>query len=88
MLQGLGGCNRYKASDAEQGCFISALDADTGKILWRFNTVARTGEPGGDTWGKLTNMLRAGGETWITGSYDPDSTSPTGASRRPNPGCR
>jgi alcohol dehydrogenase (cytochrome c) len=72
VLQGLGGCNRYKASDAEQGCYISALDVDTGKILWRFNTVARTGEPGGDTWGKLTNMLRAGGETWITGSYDPD----------------
>src|SRR5262249_36597720 len=23
-------------------------------------------------WGKLPNRLRAGGETWITGSYDPD----------------
>ena len=72
VLQGLGGCNRYKASDSEQGCYISALDAATGKILWRFNTTARSGEPGGDTWGKLTNMLRAGGETWITGSYDPE----------------
>jgi alcohol dehydrogenase (cytochrome c) len=72
VIQGLGGCNRYKSSDAEQGCFISALDAATGKILWRFNTVARTGESGGDTWGKLSNMLRAGGETWITGSYDPE----------------
>ena len=29
-------------------------------------------EPGGDTWGKLADNLRAGGETWITGSYDPD----------------
>ncbi len=35
---------------------------------------ARDGEPGGDTWGKLPNLLRAGGDTWITGSYDPDST--------------
>ncbi len=72
VLQGLNGCNRYKASDSDQGCYITALDAATGKILWRFNTVARTGEPGGDTWGKLSNMLRAGGETWITGSYDPE----------------
>jgi alcohol dehydrogenase (cytochrome c) len=72
VLQGLGGCNRYKASDSDQGCYITALDAATGKVLWRFNTVARTGEPGGDTWGKLSNMLRAGGETWITGSYDPE----------------
>ena len=30
------------------------------------------GEPGGDTWGGLDNLFRAGGETWITGSYDPD----------------
>ena len=41
-------------------------------MLWRFNTVARVGRPGGDTWGKLPNMLRVGGETWITGSYDPE----------------
>ena len=31
-----------------------------------------TGEPGGDTWGKLPDMFRKGGETWIAGSYDPD----------------
>ena len=43
-----------------------------GQVLWRFNTEARSGEPGGDTWGNLPNMLRAGGETWITGSYDPE----------------
>jgi len=28
--------------------------------------------PGGDTWGTLPNLLRAGGDTWITGSYDSD----------------
>ncbi|MGD0966076.1 MAG: PQQ-binding-like beta-propeller repeat protein [Candidatus Acidiferrales bacterium] len=72
VLQGLGGCGRYKAHENEQGCYVSAYDSATGKLLWRFNTVARSGEPGGDTWGKLPNMLRAGGETWITGSYDPE----------------
>ena len=68
LLQGLNGCGRFK----EEGCFISALDAATGEVLWRFNTVARPEEPGGDTWGDQPMMFRAGGETWITGSYDPD----------------
>jgi alcohol dehydrogenase (cytochrome c) len=68
IVQGLSGCDRYK----KDGCFISAYDPETGQQLWRFNTVAREDEPGGDTWGKLPNLLRAGGDTWITGSYDPD----------------
>jgi alcohol dehydrogenase (cytochrome c) len=68
VLQGLGGCERYR----DEKCFISAYDAGTGKQVWRFNTIAREGEPGGDSWGKLPNLFRAGGETWITGSYDPD----------------
>jgi alcohol dehydrogenase (cytochrome c) len=68
VIQGLGGCQTYR----EEKCFISAYDAATGKELWRFNTVAQQGEPGGDSWGKLSNLFRAGGESWITGSYDPD----------------
>ena len=68
LLQGLNACDRFK----ESGCYISALDAATGRLLWRFNTVARPEEPGGDTWGKQPMMFRAGGETWITGSYDPE----------------
>jgi alcohol dehydrogenase (cytochrome c) len=67
VIQGMGGCDRYK----ETGCYISAYDAQTGKQVWKFETVAREGTPGGDTWGKLPNLLRAGGDTWITGSYDP-----------------
>jgi PQQ-dependent dehydrogenase (methanol/ethanol family) len=72
VLQGLGGCDRYKTKDSEQGCFITAFDPANGKVLWRFNTEARSGEQGGDTWGNVPNMLRAGAETWITGSYDPE----------------
>jgi PQQ-dependent dehydrogenase (methanol/ethanol family) len=72
VLEGLGGCDRYKADEKLQGCFISAFDPDTGKLIWHFNTEARDSTPGGDSWGKLSNMLRTGAETWITGSYDPD----------------
>jgi alcohol dehydrogenase (cytochrome c) len=68
LLQGLGACATYR----EEKCFISAYDAKTGKEVWRFKTIALEGEPGGDTWGSLSNLFRAGAETWITGSYDPD----------------
>ncbi|HEY5666264.1 MAG TPA: PQQ-binding-like beta-propeller repeat protein [Gammaproteobacteria bacterium] len=68
VIQGMGGCSRYQ----EQKCFISGYDADTGEQLWRFHTVAVSAEPGGDTWGDLPDLYRAGGETWITGSYDPE----------------
>ena len=31
-----------------------------------------TGEPGGDTWNGLPDDQRAGAETWIAGTYDPE----------------
>jgi alcohol dehydrogenase (cytochrome c) len=68
VIQGLMGCDRYK----EEGCYISAYDATDGKQVWKFYTAARVGEPGGDTWNGLPNVLRGGGDTWITGSYDPE----------------
>jgi alcohol dehydrogenase (cytochrome c) len=67
-IQGLGGCDRF----GPDRCFISAHDVKTGRLLWKFNTVAHAGEPGGDTWGELPDSFRKGGETWIAGSYDPD----------------
>jgi len=68
VVSGLAGCARFR----EEKCFISAYDVINGSELWRFNTIAQDLEPGGETWGDLPNFYRAGGETWITGSYDPD----------------
>jgi alcohol dehydrogenase (cytochrome c) len=67
VISGLASCAIYR----NEKCFISAYDAETGEELWRFNTIAQDLEPGGDTWGDLPDFYRAGGETWITGSYDP-----------------
>lgn len=67
IVVGLAGCATYIPEE----CYVSAYDADTGALAWQFNTIAKTGEAGGDTWGGLDDLFRAGGETWITGSYDP-----------------
>jgi alcohol dehydrogenase (cytochrome c) len=67
VISGLAGCATYQ----EEKCFISAYDANNGRELWRFYTIARDVDPEGDTWGDLPDFYRAGGETWITGTYDP-----------------
>jgi alcohol dehydrogenase (cytochrome c) len=51
--------------------FVDAYDVVTGKRAWRFYTIPLPGEQGGDTWGPATPQ-RAGGSTWVTGTYDPD----------------
>ncbi|MEX0618017.1 MAG: PQQ-binding-like beta-propeller repeat protein [Pseudohongiellaceae bacterium] len=68
IIQGQAGCARY----IEENCYLTAHDANTGELLWRFNTIAQSDDPGGNTWGELDDVFRAGGETWITGSYDPE----------------
>ena len=69
IVSGLSGCGRYR----DDTCYIVALNAETGNELWRTSTVARPGEFGGDTWGDLPLMFRAGGDAWIPGSYDPST---------------
>ena len=54
----------------EGGPYIQALDAETGEPAWRFYTIARPGEPGGNSWNGLPLEDRNGGSVWIPGSYD------------------
>jgi alcohol dehydrogenase (cytochrome c) len=53
------------------GCFIAGLDARTGDEVWRFNTIARPGQPGGDSWNGAPLEQRFGASVWTGGSYDP-----------------
>jgi len=62
------GCTRFR----EQKCYVSAYDANDGSLIWQFLTVAKEGESGGDTWGGVDDLFRAGNDTWITPSYDPE----------------
>ena len=68
VVNGITGCGRF----FEDSCFISGHDAVTGAELWRTYTIARPGEPGGDSWGDLPLEFRGGGDVWITGSWDPE----------------
>jgi len=68
VINGITGCRRFFADS----CFITGHDARTGEELWRTYTVARPGEPGGDTWGDLPLELRGGADVWMTGSWDPE----------------
>ena len=68
VINGVNGCGRF----VEQKCFISAHDVRNGEFLWQTDVITRPGEPGGDTWGDLPFEMRAGGELWNGGSWDPD----------------
>ncbi len=59
------------ASAAPGGGFIVGLDIATGRELWRFHTIARPGEPGGNSWNGLPIEQRSGASAWHQGSYDP-----------------
>ena len=85
LVQGLSGCDRFTL----ESCFISGYDADTGERLWRFNTVARSDEPGGQHPGPTCRTTCAAAA--IPGSpaaTTPASTWSTSAWRRPSRGSR
>lgn len=67
VVSGINGCEKFK----KEGCFITGHDPDTGKELWRTQTIAQPPDPNSDTWGKMPPELRAGSDAWIPGSYDP-----------------
>ena len=52
---------------------LTALDAKTGKILWRWYTLPAPGEVGGETWPAGTDhAMRGGAAIWNTPALDPE----------------
>lgn len=66
VMQGL-------ASQAPGGGLIVAFDTQTGKKLWEFETAAKPGQPGGDTWNGIPAGERRGGSQWTSGTYDAET---------------
>ena len=69
------------------------MDAQTGREAWRFYTIARPGEPGGNSWNGLPVDKRNGASVWVPASYDqklnlaffgPAQTYDTGPLRNPS----
>jgi alcohol dehydrogenase (cytochrome c) len=54
--------------------FIVAVDAATGKLVWRKYVIPAPGEPGSETWRDRNNAWQTGGGAMsVTGSYDAGS---------------
>jgi len=51
--------------------FVVALDAETGREVWRTYTVPGPGEPGNETW-PGDSWQTGGASVWVTGHYDPE----------------
>jgi len=76
------------AANGDQGVrdWIGALDAATGKLIWRKFTVPAPGEPGSETWKGNTNAWQTGGgAVWVTGTYDPDTNQTIWGTGNPVP---
>lgn len=55
------------------GNFIIAIDLKSAKEVWRFYTIARPDEFGGNSWNGLDLEERTGGSVWTPGSYDKET---------------
>lgn len=66
VLQGI------TASFMPMGGFLLAVDIETGKEAWRFNSIARPGTPGGESWNDVPLEKRSGGSVWHQPAYDPE----------------
>jgi len=64
--------------------FVQALDASTGKLIWRFHTTAAPGEPGGKSWSG-DSWKYGGGSVWNTPAFDPGNDLIAFATGNPNP---
>jgi alcohol dehydrogenase (cytochrome c) len=65
--------------------YLESRDAESGEVVWRWNTTPRKGEPGADTWPDEYAMSHGGGMPWLPGTYDPDLNLYYFGTGNPNP---
>jgi alcohol dehydrogenase (cytochrome c) len=64
--------------------FVEALDATTGKLVWRFNTTTAPDQPGGKSWSG-DSWKYGGGSVWNTPAIDEKNGLILFATGNPNP---
>jgi alcohol dehydrogenase (cytochrome c) len=64
--------------------FVSAFDAESGKLLWQFWTIPAPGEKGSESW-PGDSYLHGGGTTWMPGTYDPELNTLFWGTSNPSP---
>jgi alcohol dehydrogenase (cytochrome c) len=64
--------------------FVSAYDANSGKLAWKFWTIPAPGEPGSSSW-PGDAYLHGGGTTWMPGTYDPELNTIYWGTSNPSP---
>ena len=64
--------------------FISAYDAETGKLAWKFWTIPAPGERGSESW-PGDSYLHGGGTTWMPGTFDRESNTVFWGTSNPAP---
>ncbi len=74
-------------NDMDSPGFIKAYDPETGDPQWTFYTVPQNaGDPGVDTWPSLDAARHGGAQSWIPGSYDPETHLYMFGTGNPTPG--
>ena len=64
--------------------FVAAFNAQTGKPIWIFRTIAAPGQPGGDSWSG-DSWKTGGGSVWNTPAVDPKNGLVLFGVGNPNP---
>jgi alcohol dehydrogenase (cytochrome c) len=74
-------------NDLDAPGFLQSYDPETGKLQWKFYTVPMNpGDPGLETWPNLEAARHGGGQVWIPGVYDPETTLYIFGTGNPTPG--
>jgi alcohol dehydrogenase (cytochrome c) len=74
-------------NDIDAPGFLQSFDPETGKLQWKLYTVPmKLGDPGLETWPSLDAARHGGAQTWIPGSYDPETKLYIIGTGNPTPG--
>ncbi len=52
---------------------VRAFDVRSGQLIWKFNTIPETGQPGSDTWTEGATQDRTGANVWSIMSVDEEN---------------